>query len=255
MPGRKLWGFLVEAKAKPGVLSRISNIPSKHNAVILYIAYSTPNPAEKTVKGLGFVDMTDADISAEELADEMLKIRAVRDVKVIPPPIDGFVADTLSPILQVMGDRVIMLRKPAYKGLISGVRKRFGSGGEAFLYYAGFDSGLEYGESHREIGAKLGLIDPETIFKKISTSLCNSVGFGQMEVVGIDTLALKATVRVYNSFECELGLGSGRPYSFFLRGILAGVLTALFNRKMKAEETKCIAKGDPYCEFIVKAEK
>ena len=62
----------------------------------------------------------------------------------------------------------------------------------------------------------------------------------------------EATIRIYDSFECELGLESGGPYSHLIRGMLAGVLTVIFNRRMRAEERKCIASGDPYCEFTIK---
>jgi len=211
----------------------------------------SPEVGENIV-GLSFVDLTDADVSAEELADEVRRIRGVKDVKVISPKIEGFIADDFSCILKMGSDRCIILRKQGYKGLITNIREKFGTGGEAFLYYIGFETGVEYGKSHREMGLKLGIVDPIKIYRDISASLFNSVGFGRMEVVKISANPLEATIRVYDSFECELGVGTGKTYSHLIRGMHAGVLTALFSRKMKAEETKCIAKGDPYCEFKVK---
>jgi len=198
------------------------------------------------------VDLTEADISAEELADEVRRIKGVKDVKVISSQIEGFIADDFSCILRTGGDRCIILRKQGYKGLIANIRERFGTGGEAFLYYIGFETGVEYGKSHREMGLELGVVDPARIFRFIGTSLFNSVGFGRAEVINVSANPPEATLRIYDSFECELGLETGKPCSQFIRGMLAGVLTALFNRKMKAEETKCIAKGDPYCEFTIK---
>jgi len=211
----------------------------------------SPEVGENIV-GLSFVDLTDADVSAEELADEVRRIRGVKDVKVISPKIEGFIADDFSCILKMGSDRCIILRKQGYKGLITNIREKFGTGGEAFLYYIGFETGVEYGKSHRGMGLKLGIVDPIKIYRDISASLFNSVGFGRMEVVKISANPLEATIRVYDSFECELGVGTGKTYSHLIRGMHAGVLTALFSRKMKAEETKCIAKGDPYCEFKVK---
>lgn len=33
---------------------------------------------------------------------------------------------------------------------------------------------------------------------------------------------------------------------------MAGWFSAFFNRKVTAVEVKCIAKGDPYCQFRIK---
>jgi len=254
-PDRKLCGVLIEAENKPGALSEISAVSGKHNASILYIAFSTSMPTKKTATGLAFLDLTDADVSAEELAREAQKIKAVKNVRIIYPPIEGFVADNFSSRLLMNGERAIIMRLQGYKGLVANIRKHFGTAGETFLYYIGFDSGLEYAKSHIEMAAKLGLTDPAQILKLISTSLFNCVGYGRMEVRRLETNPPKATIRVYNSFECELGIGSGKPFSFFTRGMVAGFLSGLFNEKMSAKETRCIAKRDPYCEFNIKPER
>jgi predicted hydrocarbon binding protein len=106
-----------------------------------------------------------------------------------------------------------------------------------------------------DIAAKLGLADSAQILKLISVNLFNTMGYGKIEVRTLKTNPTKAIIRVYDSFECELGMGNGKPYSSFIRGMVAGFLTGLFNEKMNAKETLCIAKRDPYCEFTIKPEK
>lgn len=251
LPGRKLYGFVVEAEPKPGVLSEIAGIPSRYNAVILYVSYSMLVPGEKTITALSFVDLTSADVSAEELMEEVRRLSSVKAVKMVKPVAEGFVVDNFFSRLRLHENRAIILREQGYRGLISGIRERFGSGGEAFLYYVGFEIGVGYGRSHRELGLKLGITDPVRVYRDISVNLFNSVGFGRMEVVEIRRYPPGATLRVYDSFECELGLGAGKPYSHLIRGMIAGVLTVLFDRKVKARETRCIARGDQYCEFEV----
>ena len=252
-PDRKLYGVLVEAENKPGVLSEVSAVPAKYNANIVYLAFSALLPTKKTITGLVFLDLTNADASLEELANDVRKIESVREVKIIYPPVEGFIADNFSNRLLMNGDRAIIIRLQGYKGIVEDIRKHFGTAGEAFLYYAGFDSGVEYAKSHKEIGRKLGLTDPTKIFQLISTSLFSCVGFGKMKTLKLTAEPPKARIRIYNSFECELGIGTGKPFSHLVRGMIAGALTTLFNTKMQATETKCIAKRDPYCEFSVKA--
>ena len=255
IPDRKLCGFLIEAENRPGVLSEISSVAGRHNASILYVAFSASMPTKKTATGLAFLDLTDADVSVEDLVKEGEKIAAVKSFEVIYPPVKGFIADNFSSRLLMNGERAIIMRLQGYKGLVANIRKHFGTAGETFLYYIGFDSGMEYAKSHMEMASKLGLTDPAQILKLISVNLFNCVGYGRMEIQNLKTNPPKATIRIYDSFECELGIGSGKPYSFLIRGMLAGFLTGLFNEKMNAKETQCIAKRDPYCEFRIKPER
>ncbi len=252
-PGRKLYGFLVKSRVKPGVLSKLSAIPAEHNVVILYLVYS-PDQSGETVTALAFLDFTNANISPEELARKAKQYDFVEEVIVIKPKVKGFIADTASNPLTIGGDRAIIFRKPGYKGLLADIRK-FGPGIEAFLYYLGVEAGLELGKKHKETAKKLGIVNPEEIFRVISESMFNCVGFGLMETVEIRARPPYAIVRVHNCFECELGIGTGKPFSHLVRGMIAGVLTELLGVKMTATETKCIAEGDPYCEFEVKPEK
>ncbi|RLI05189.1 hypothetical protein DRO24_06115 [Candidatus Bathyarchaeota archaeon] len=70
-----------------------------------------------------------------------------------------------------------------------------------------------------------------------------------MESLEIDPETSRIRLRVKGCIECELR--AERPYSQFLRGMLAGYASALFDRDMMARETRCIAVGDPYGEFEV----
>jgi len=252
-PCRKLYGVLVEAENMPGVLSELSAVPAKHNVNIIYVAFSASSSTKKAAKGLAFLDLTNSDVSPEELADEVEKIKSVKGVKIIYPATEGFIADSFSNHLSVSGDRAIIIRLQGYKGMLKDIREHFGTAGEAFLYYMGFNSGVEFGKSHREIGKRVGLTDPAKVFLLISASLFNCVGFGKIEILKLTVRPPRARIRVYNSFECELGIGKGEPFSHLIRGVISGVLTELLDAEMQATETKCIAKGDPYCEFSVKA--
>jgi len=255
LPDRKLCGFLLEAENKPGLLSEISKVLGKHNVNILCIAFSTSLPIRKSETGLIYLDLTDADASAEELARETEEIKAVKSLKIIYPPTEGFIVDNLSRKLLVCNHRVIIIPWRLYKGLLVKIREELGTAGEVFLYYSGFHSGFEIAKLNMEMGAKLGLADPEQILKLITLNLLNSLGYGKLKLLSLKTNPAEATIRVYDSFECELGAGSRKPFSAFLRGIIAGISTVFLNEKMSAKETKCIAKGDPYCEFIIKPEK
>ena len=66
-----------------------------------------------------------------------------------------------------------------------------------------------------------------------------------------------AIVRIYNSFEADahlIALGkSDKPECHFVRGYLKGLFSALSgSNNVEVEETKCKAKGDDHCEFVVR---
>lgn len=59
----------------------------------------------------------------------------------------------------------------------------------------------------------------------------------------------KGIVHINNSFEA-LGYGSStEPVCHFLRGYLSGALSYICGADIVLIESKCLAKGDRYCEF------
>lgn len=254
LPGRKVFGVLVESELKPEVLKEIADLGFRHGVLVPTIQYNMVKEKKEKIVGFGFADLTNADISIEELAEKIHKIEGVKKVQIIHPTVDGFVTDHLSARLILAGDRAIIMRKPGYEGLIVGMKAQFGTAGEAFLYHTGYETGIRYGKSHQEFAEKLGVKDPIQILRMISMPLYISMGFGKPEVVEASAKPPKAVIRVYECFECELGVGSKKAYSNFIRGVFAGLLAQLFGKSMEAKELRCIAKGDAYCEFEITPE-
>jgi predicted hydrocarbon binding protein len=255
LPGRKLCGFLVRAKGEPGVLRKILDILANYKARLKYLSYFMSFDSGNVKNALFFLDATDCTDTPETLASEIRKSQFVMDVQIIEPKVEGLIADTISNPLLMGGQRAIIMRSSGYRGLTRDIRERFGSAGEAFLYYNGVEIGVEYAKSHRAVGQELGITDPVRIFLDITVSMFNCVGYGFAQIFKLTSNPPYMLGRVYNSFECELGSGATQPYSRFLRGMIVGVLTTLFDTKITVEETKCMAMGDPYCEFEAKPEK
>ncbi|MGC8939569.1 MAG: hypothetical protein ACP5IM_06505 [Candidatus Bathyarchaeia archaeon] len=99
------------------------------------------------------MNLTDSDSTIDELVKEIRKIKGVENVQALHPVTEGLVADYIFTRLLLAGDRAIILRRPGYAGLITGIREQFGTAGETFLYYTGYESGIKYGKAHQEIAA------------------------------------------------------------------------------------------------------
>jgi len=256
VPGKRFHLALIKAKVRAGVMEKVASITRKYGVTVVYLSYSMQREYGKPITAVAFLDMTDSTITAEELAKEVRALDVVEEVREVKPEIEGFICDMLSFPLVIGKDRVIILREQGIKGIICGLRKRLGSAAEAIQYFLGFEAGLEYGKSHIKLGKALGIKKASEIFSKISAPLFTPIGFGLMEVVKITDEPPYALIRVYRCFECECcDEKTERPYSHLVRGMSAGLFTSLFKTEMFARETKCIAKGDPYCEFKITPQK
>ncbi|RLE81914.1 MAG: hypothetical protein DRJ51_02815 [Thermoprotei archaeon] len=128
---------------------------------------------------------------------------------------------------------------------LKGFEEHYGVAGKVFLFHLGFTTGHEIAKSLTKL--KLG---GDEILKRALLSY-RGHGLGVPELMLYSTLLIKACkVRVYENFECK-GRESTEPTGHFFRGFLAGILRVLWNVDVTVAEEKCIAKGDPYCEFVV----
>jgi predicted hydrocarbon binding protein len=134
--------------------------------------------------------------------------------------------------------------------------QRIGKHSIESIYRMGFsDYGAEFAASNENGG-----------LREILESLLNSFtsyGWGRMEILSCDEENLEVSFRVYSSiygeeyanyFKSEkMRSYPACPYGYAVEG----VLSVFSERKGKpgtffSNELKCIAKGDEYCEFVVK---
>ncbi|MEM1509306.1 MAG: hypothetical protein QW291_01255 [Thermofilaceae archaeon] len=232
------------------VLEKITDEFAKEGIPILQVKTSTIGWG-KPVKIIIIADFKDKEKLAEELAEKFKRTIFVKSVKLSQPITEGVVIDVFSFPLTFLGTRAVIFREPVYKGFIIGGWKHFGVPYAILLYSIGYEAGrLAYAE-HAKVVNK-----PETI--KFAEAVFQMIGFGRLEFIRLDDRAREAAIRIYDSFECQLFPGAGEIRGNFIRGIIAGWLAGYWNlgedEEAFAREVKCIAKGDPYCEYIVYVE-
>jgi KaiC/GvpD/RAD55 family RecA-like ATPase/predicted hydrocarbon binding protein len=77
---------------------------------------------------------------------------------------------------------------------------------------------------------------------------------GYLSTIGMGVIRLteisddRIVLRVTDS-SCSEGQPVGELFSAYIGGTLAGALELILNKPLKATETKCLAKGDGYCEI------
>lgn len=78
-------------------------------------------------------------------------------------------------------------------------------------------------------------------------------GWGQIEIVDYDETNLRAIVRITNTpVGSAMANKVSKPVDHVFRGFMAGAASGAYQKDIDYIETKCVAKGDPYCEFIAK---
>lgn len=83
-------------------------------------------------------------------------------------------------------------------------------------------------------------------------SLYSACGWGILELRELNMEKATCTIRATENFECATFKGQvTEPRSHFMRGHLSGVFAEVFGRDVLAKEVKCVAMGDPHCEFSV----
>lgn len=243
----KWCGVVMEVNFRKDVVKRLGEIAENLGIVIRFIQVSMVKPKEPFARAVAFLDFSSAIVTPEEALELVSKQEFVRSVRLILPTGNRVLSDDYFFPLVVGRKRVVIFRRTVYEALFKGIRERFGTAGEVMLYYVGFNIGYQ---AYSDYVSTTGSDKPETLVELAKTFL-RTMGWGVFEIVKMDLEKGEAQVRVYNGFECEIGGGGEASYGHFSRGLVAGFFTRLLDRDVKAVETMCIAKGDPWCEFTI----
>jgi predicted hydrocarbon binding protein len=230
----------------PGALLKAASVFYSYglNVVSIYTTESSYGDRQE-VEFNFVVDFTGKRVSPEQVAKCLNLETVVKQVVFYGKQLPNMIVDEKHFPFIVMGERAIIFRETTYKGLILGLRKQLGAAGEALLYHIGVNNGKGTWDALKNlIGGKVELL-PQ--YLKYWMWL---VGASVVKEVVINMEKKRAVVRVENNYECVLGRGAGKPFSNLHRGFFAGIFSELLGSE-RSVETKCIAAGDPYCEFVI----
>ena len=230
-----------------GVLKETLEHIAESELPVVRLLTSLPSPGQ-ILCGYVIVDAAGKEDKIKQLIRKIKKLEYVEDVEVYYPSKSGMLTATPFDVLKVSGMRGMVWVKPMFKAFIRTFQEMVGTGGSAIIYNMGYIIGKEAFHEHMKIA---GSDKREAL--EVSRNFFKASGLGSVEFRHIDVKKGKAIVRVYNSFECELFPNIGRPASQFIRGIVAGWISALLEKEVETRETKCLAKGDPFCEYVIRA--
>ncbi|MDE1854248.1 MAG: hypothetical protein KGI38_10965 [Thaumarchaeota archaeon] len=158
---------------------------------------------------------------------------------------NGIIVDSLNfPLSWNSGDRAIMLRSHFFAVMEADARDMLQSGADVLFYQMGIKHGRPTWDDLLSMNRVRDKADLEELI-----SIYAAIGWGSAEVASFDLASRNAVVRIRENFECGSGTKKSHPGSNFVRGHLAGLFSSLFGGETTVKETRCISKGDEYCEF------
>ncbi|RLE81943.1 MAG: hypothetical protein DRJ51_02680 [Thermoprotei archaeon] len=243
--GRVLYEFYFTVANRPGELRRVLEVFSRYSVNLLSLsAYAFPE--EERAPVFAFADLTGLDIDVEKIKRD-LEFVTGEEVYFKASPAKGFMMEEFGfPLYTFPGVRSMILLESDFKEMLRGLYEKFSDAAGVYLYYMAFSGGKYIAKYMSE---KLGLRGWDLLVEVLK--YYQASGWARVELVECNPEAFRVVLRMYDSVECSTFRGAYKPMSHFIRGHLSGLLSGLLGTDVRFIETKCVAAGDPYCEFFM----
>jgi len=195
-----------------------------------------------------FLKANKASSDLNELFSTLKEEGEIDDYKIRRSPVKDKIFNNLCyPITVDSGrQRMILDDRNGLSFFIKEIHEKYGTGGEAFLYFLGKTRGEISGRIFRSKKITREFLEEDL------RSL-QAAGWGIAELLDADLDKKFIRVRIYDLYESAAFEGrSSKPRCHFIRGYLEGLFSEFLGVELESNEVKCIAMGDPYCEFVFK---
>lgn len=249
-PHRNLAHFVLKLRNQIGALEAVSGLAARKSVNILSGFHEAPVGSDASWSF--FADMTDAKLSTNRLADEYSRMPMVLDVK-FRESSTGFISDAFHFPIRLGNRPLIMLSVDSMAAIFRHIREMLGAGTAAnvIIHQMGIATGKEiYGGFESRFGKNA----PREVLEEF-LHFVRAAGWGWETLKELDVQGSTARVEFAHNAECSSYDRASTPQSQFVRGTYSGFFSGLFGRPVQAEEGRCIAKGDIFCEFVVKSVK
>jgi predicted hydrocarbon binding protein len=137
----------------------------------------------------------------------------------------------------------VLMRTSTLRAMIEGTEKIMGSATEPIWWEIAKHAGTDFARELLKTGT-----DPEEVPTMLEIFFTQG-GWGMIKPK-IDLTKKEAVIRIENCATARKSK-SNKPICYFVSGFISGVADAILNEVTDCSETKCMAKGDLFCEFKV----
>ena len=237
-PGRRLAALRLEARSYRAVELVHESIDAAGARMMESLCRFRP---EGLMECMSIVELGGADPS--RLEGDLRSLDGVESITLVEGSPVGFAAHG-GLVLEAAGTRSLLMTGRALLGMLLGAREFLGEDvGCALLYHIGYYSGREAAREHAS------LLGPGAV-PQVNFSVLQSHGYASsIEVLGSPD-GSRYRIEARDLIECDLlkGRRSGRT-SHWIRGMIAGILSAALGGEWEVEEVECVNEGSDKCAF------
>lgn len=249
IPKKSYFLLNLEMRNRLGDLAAVSKVLADANIEILTGSF-TRGGGGKPGTWQVFVQPLVGNLGIEDLKRLLLSIPDVVGCQVKESR-DGLLVDSVTfPIKISSGQRAMVIRNDVWNSMLQRTREKFGSGGDVIIYEQGNMAGRMSG---KELLAALGRSFLTQQLDQV-VAMYQALGWGKAKILNFTQSPLALAMRMWESAEC-MGQKSDKPTGHFIRGHIVGHLEEIFGVECKCVETSCLARGNPYCEFLLEEKK
>lgn len=244
-PGRRICEFKIVLRNVPGAIAQSSELLYKRGINILS---GFQEARDERFNWAFIADLTESEVEPKELIEELERLDKVITVKCSEPKIDHLIIDDLHFPLIAQGERALILRSTTLNEMMQTIRDIVGrSAGNIIIYQLGVRAGEE---KIRHLKEYYKEFDPRDILDIALMERC-AKGWCIAEITSLNEDSYTAEIKAKGLFECVQPSTQKMDHqgSHFFRGYIAGILTALWDRKISVEEVECISRGKEACIF------
>jgi predicted hydrocarbon binding protein len=150
---------------------------------------------------------------------------------------------------KVTRDRCLILTRARLSQILGTLNQIFGSS-SASLITAGFLlAGKNFVNEVAECNKK-----STTEFMSCAVQRFMNAGLGRIELTEFNPELSTMTIRIWSNFFADIRNNNG-TYCDCVSAFVEGMYSEFFKTKVQIKETKCISKGDSYCEWYLTSQK
>ena len=151
---------------------------------------------------------------------------------------------TITMNISFIDEKAIIIPSKSLIRSFRALKKRWSLASLVFLYHLGYNYGATLAKKFLENG-----LSSEKALIMSLEFLKHTGMFKDYDLIMFNSKRGNIVLHVYESVECSSS-SRRETSSHFLRGIIGGIVSEIVGKEVTVYETKCIARGDRYCEFI-----
>ena len=151
-------------------------------------------------------------------------------------------------------ERVMMITPEAFVAMMKVLGAVFGTAGSTMRFLMGEKKGRhDVSEKMNDLKAQEIVFTNNQIIESILYQ--NRIaGWGAPELHEYNEKERRIIIRVKNNPLATAWGKAEEPMCLYLKGYWKGVTSQILEKEARCTETKCMCKGDPYCEFLIETE-